>query len=43
MAGAGRLVNSEVDALITGGLSPMRFLVVPRVLAGVLVAPNPVC
>ncbi|OLY95777.1 ABC transporter permease [Polynucleobacter sphagniphilus] len=32
-------VNSEVDALITGGLSPMRFLVVPRVLAGVLVAP----
>jgi len=32
-------VNSEVDALITGGLSPMRFLVVPRVLAGILVAP----
>lgn len=32
-------VNSEVDALITGGLSPIRFLVVPRVLAGVLVAP----
>lgn len=32
-------VNSEVDALITGGLRPMRFLVVPRVLAGVLVAP----
>jgi len=32
-------VNSEVDALITGGLSPIRFLVVPRVLAGILVAP----
>ena len=32
-------VNSEVDALISGGLSPMRFLVVPRVLAGILVAP----
>lgn len=32
-------VNSEVDALVTGGLSPIRFLVVPRVLAGVLVMP----
>ena len=32
-------VNSEVDALVTGGLSPVRFLVVPRVLAGILVAP----
>lgn len=32
-------VNNEVDALVTGGLNPMRFLVVPRVLAGVLVAP----
>ena len=32
-------VNSEVDALVSGGLSPIRFLVVPRVLAGVLVAP----
>ena len=32
-------VNSEVDALITGGLSPVRFLVVPRVLAGILVMP----
>jgi phospholipid/cholesterol/gamma-HCH transport system permease protein len=32
-------VNSEVDALVTGGLSPMRFLVVPRVLAGILVMP----
>ncbi len=32
-------INSEVDALVTGGLSPIRFLVVPRVLAGILVAP----
>jgi phospholipid/cholesterol/gamma-HCH transport system permease protein len=32
-------VNSEVDALVTGGLSPIRLLVVPRVLAGILVAP----
>jgi phospholipid/cholesterol/gamma-HCH transport system permease protein len=32
-------VNSEVDALVTGGLSPIRFLVVPRVLAGILVTP----
>ncbi len=32
-------VNSEVDALVTGGLSPVRFLVVPRVLAGILVMP----
>ena len=32
-------VNSEVNALVTGGLSPIRFLVVPRVLAGILVAP----
>ena len=32
-------VNSEVDALVTGGLSPIRFLVVPRVLAGIFVAP----
>ena len=32
-------VNNEVDALVTGGLSPIRFLVVPRVLAGILVAP----
>ncbi len=32
-------VNSEVDALVTAGLNPMRFLVVPRVLAGILVAP----
>jgi len=32
-------VNNEVDALVTGGLSPIRFLVVPRVLAGILVMP----
>jgi phospholipid/cholesterol/gamma-HCH transport system permease protein len=32
-------VNSEVDALVTGGLSPIRFLVLPRVLAGIVVAP----
>ena len=32
-------VNSEIDALVTGGLNPIRFLVVPRVLAGILVAP----
>ncbi len=32
-------VNNEVDALVTGGLSPVRFLVLPRVLAGIVVAP----
>ena len=32
-------VNEEVDALVTMGLAPVRFLVVPRVLAGVLLAP----
>jgi phospholipid/cholesterol/gamma-HCH transport system permease protein len=32
-------VNEEVDALTTMGLGPVRFLVVPRVLAGVVVAP----
>jgi len=32
-------VNNEVDALVTAGLNPMRFLVIPRVLAGILVAP----
>lgn len=32
-------VNEEVDALTTMGLGPVRFLVVPRVLAGILVAP----
>jgi phospholipid/cholesterol/gamma-HCH transport system permease protein len=32
-------VNEEVDALTTMGLEPVRFLVVPRVLAGVAVVP----
>ncbi|MCC7274130.1 MAG: MlaE family lipid ABC transporter permease subunit [Alphaproteobacteria bacterium] len=32
-------VNEEVDALTTMGLVPVRFLVVPRVLAGILVMP----
>ncbi len=32
-------VNEEVNALSTMGLSPVRFLVVPRVLAGILVMP----
>ena len=32
-------VNEEIDALQTMGLDPMRFLVVPRVLAGFLVTP----
>jgi phospholipid/cholesterol/gamma-HCH transport system permease protein len=32
-------VNEEVDALTTMGLDPVRFLVAPRVLAGVLVTP----
>ena len=32
-------VNEEVDALVTMGLRPVRFLVVPRVLAGILMAP----
>lgn len=32
-------VNNEVDALVTAGFNPMRFLVIPRVLAGILVAP----
>lgn len=32
-------VNNEVDALVTGGLNPIRFLVLPRVLAGIVVAP----
>jgi phospholipid/cholesterol/gamma-HCH transport system permease protein len=32
-------VNEEVDALSTMGLRPMRFLVVPRILAGLLMAP----
>lgn len=32
-------VNEEIDALKTMGLEPMRFLVLPRVLAGILVTP----
>ena len=32
-------VNEEIDALTTMGLGPVRFLVVPRILAGVVVAP----
>lgn len=32
-------VNEELDALTTMGLDPMRFLVLPRVLAGTLLTP----
>jgi phospholipid/cholesterol/gamma-HCH transport system permease protein len=32
-------VNEELDALTTMGLNPMRFLVLPRVIAGTLVMP----
>jgi len=32
-------VNEEINALLTMGIDPMRFLVVPRVLAGFLVTP----
>lgn len=32
-------VNEEVDALVTMGLDPMRFLVVPRLLAALVMAP----
>ena len=32
-------VNSEVDALTTAGINPIRFLVMPRVLAGIIVVP----
>jgi len=32
-------VNEEIDALITMGVSPVQFLVVPRMLAGFLIAP----
>ena len=32
-------VNEEIDALTTMGLEPVRFLVVPRVLAAILVVP----
>jgi phospholipid/cholesterol/gamma-HCH transport system permease protein len=36
-------VNEELNALETMGLSPVRFLVVPRIVAGVLVAPLLTC
>ena len=36
-------VNEELNALETLGLSPIRFLVVPRIIAGVLVAPLLTC
>ena len=32
-------VNSEVDALTTAGINPVRFLVMPRVIAGIIVVP----
>ena len=32
-------VNEEVDALVTFGFDPIRFLVLPRLLAGLLMAP----
>lgn len=32
-------VNNEVDALTTAGINPIRFLVIPRVIAGILVVP----
>jgi len=32
-------VNSEIDALTTMGLSPVQFLVLPRLVAGVVVTP----
>ncbi|MBV8879862.1 MAG: MlaE family lipid ABC transporter permease subunit [Planctomycetaceae bacterium] len=32
-------VNEEIDALTTMGLTPVRFLVLPRILAGIVVAP----
>jgi phospholipid/cholesterol/gamma-HCH transport system permease protein len=32
-------VNEEIDALVTMGVSPVQFLVVPRMLAGFLIAP----
>lgn len=32
-------VNEEVDALTTMGLDPIRFLVVPKIIAGVLMTP----
>ncbi len=36
-------VNEELNALETFGLDPIRFLVVPRLMAGVLVAPLLTC
>jgi phospholipid/cholesterol/gamma-HCH transport system permease protein len=36
-------VNEELNALETLGLSPIRFLVVPRLVAGILVAPLLTC
>jgi phospholipid/cholesterol/gamma-HCH transport system permease protein len=36
-------VNEELNALETLGLSPFRFLVVPRIVAGILVAPLLTC
>jgi phospholipid/cholesterol/gamma-HCH transport system permease protein len=36
-------VNEELNALETLGLDPMRFLVIPRLVAGVLVAPLLTC
>jgi phospholipid/cholesterol/gamma-HCH transport system permease protein len=36
-------VNEELNALETLGLNPIRFLVVPRLMAGVLVAPLLTC
>jgi len=32
-------VNNEVDALTTAGINPIRFLVMPRVIAGIIVVP----
>jgi len=32
-------INNEIDALVTMGLEPVRFLAVPRVLASILVTP----
>ena len=32
-------VNSEIDALKTAGINPIRFLVMPRVLVGIIVVP----
>jgi phospholipid/cholesterol/gamma-HCH transport system permease protein len=36
-------VNEELNALETLGLSPVRFLVIPRLVAGVMVAPLLTC